>query len=117
MTEHPAELVERVAKALSIADLDSAEKFAPTAWCELTEFVCEGYRDLARAALEAIRPAEDSLAALLNDAMDLIYEYHCQWGADYLAKKWDLPERWAVIQRRKAQLLGPVVVPEQGEKL
>lgn len=41
-----------------------------------------------------------TLQRRLDDALELIAEYQAQWGDDYLAKKWGLPERAAELRKQ-----------------
>lgn len=71
-----SEMVERVARAIALADLDPETRAAvdPDVW-----FVAESYYALARAALEAMRePTQDMLLADPRRDMDLSEE---SWAA------------------------------------
>ncbi len=61
--------------------------------------------DELHAALQSERSAHERTRAELAElsrrlmlALELISEYECQWGDDYLAKKWGLREQHEAIK-------------------
>lgn len=48
--------------------------------------------------------ARDRIAEIehtLTEALELLYEYECQWGNEYLAEKWKLKERRAALVKKE----------------
>jgi hypothetical protein len=75
------DMVERVARAMALADLDEETRFAVDLDAHMA-FVAEHYRELAIAAIEALRePTQDMADDAFNDAYVPHGDFRAGWRA------------------------------------